>query len=118
MRVRLILCLVFAGIAFVFLQPLIAGTIVPTDSSGHAPMEFLGMGPEMFADRSSAWIEALGVVSEKAIAKLGVIVLAALALRKTILSNAEIKDRLDRQADRINDVAIAAAPAVTPTIPT
>lgn len=114
MRNGLILCIIFGFVAFLFLQPLLASPVV--DPSAHAPMEFLGMGPEMFADRSSAWIEALGVVCEKAIAKLGVIVLAALALRKTILSNAEIKDRLDRQADRINDVAIAAAPSSSPPV--
>lgn len=73
----------------------------------HAPMELLGMGPEMFSDRASAWCEAIGKVLELAIAKLGIIALAILAVWKNIITNAEIKGRLDRQAQRIDQVAIA-----------
>lgn len=79
-----------------------------------APLEILGIGPEMFADRGKAWVEALAVVLETLIAKIGVLVLAALAVRKTILSNREnreVKERLDRQGARIDN---ALSPAPTP----
>lgn len=85
-----------------------------TVPKSHAPMEFLGMGPEMFQDRSVAWIKAFGEVCEQAISKLGIIALAILAVWKNIITNAEIKGRLDRQGERIDKVAIS-VPSSTPS---
>lgn len=82
----------------------------------HAPFELFGIGPEMFADRGKAWVEALAIVLETMIAKIGVLILAALAVRKTILSNNEFKQRLDRQGKRLDQVALAVPPAVTSTV--
>lgn len=82
----------------------------------HAPLELFGIGPEMLADRGKAWVEAIAVVLETLIAKIGVLILAALAVRKTILSNAEVKERLDRQGERLDQVALAVPPAMTSTV--
>lgn len=92
-----------------------ASTDPVTVTGGH--MELFGVGPEMFADRMKAWIEAFGVVADTAIAKIGLIIAAILLLRQNLKAKtaikevkAEVTDRLDRQAARIHEVAVAAIP--------
>lgn len=93
-------------------------------------MEFFGMGPELFADRGIQWVKALSGIIKEAIGELGIIALAFYALQKNLKGQQQIqtvKDditaRLDSQAKRITDVAIASGtpagmPAATITEPT
>lgn len=77
--------------------------------------EINGVGPELFADRAKAWVEALAVVLDILIAKIGVLGLAIIAVWQNLRKSAipqEVKERLDRQADRIDKVALS-----VPTIP-
>ena len=81
----------------------------------HAPMEFLGVGPEMFSDRGVAWVKSLSSVIKELITELGVLGLALIAVIQNLRAKAEIKDRLDRQGERIDRVALATAPGATTT---
>jgi hypothetical protein len=90
----------------------------------HGAMELLGIGPEMFQDRGVAWVRAFAEVVKAGIAELGVIIAAVLLLLQNVKASrtieetkAHIEQRLDNQAKRINDVAIAAAPGAAPIIP-
>lgn len=77
--------------------------------------EINGVGPELFADRAKAWVEAFAVVFDILIAKIGVLGLAIIAVWQNLRKSAipqEVKERLDRQADRIDKVALS-----VPTIP-
>ena len=81
-------------------------------------IETLAVAPDEFFVTGKAWIEATSGLLKILIAELGVIVLALFALRKTILTNAQLEEtkaaiekRLDRQGDKINEVAIAAQTA-------
>jgi Cu/Ag efflux pump CusA len=108
-----------AGSVFLYAQTEPALLVRP-----RAPMELMGIGPEMFQDRGVAWVRAFSEVVKAAIAELGVIVAAALLLIQNIRNSrtieetkAHIEQRLDNQAKRINDVAIAATPGAAPIIP-
>lgn len=116
--------ILFATALFLFAQSL------PTegDTTKHNPMEFLGMGPEMFQDRASAWVEATGNVAEKIIAKLGILAAAIILAVKNInaqRAKKEQDDRIDRvdarvaqNADRIHEVALAVPVPPANTSPT
>jgi hypothetical protein len=73
----------------------------------------LALAPDAFAVYGKAWIEAITGVLNLAIANFGVLALAALAVWQNIRTKllAEQLDaankRLDRQSDRINQVALA-----------
>jgi hypothetical protein len=86
-------------------------TYQPSTSS-HAPMEVFGIGPEMFQDRMIAWTKAFSEWLKTLIGELGVILLAVYALKKTLSTQGEMKERLDRQGERIDAVALA-VPAAT-----
>lgn len=97
---------------------LFAAIPTPDPARPHAPLELLGIGPEMFQDRGVAWVRAFAEVVKAAIAELGVILAAVLLLLQNVKTRQTLKEtkehidqRLDNQARRINDVAIAAAPA-------
>lgn len=81
--------------------------------------------PEWVLDRGKAWIDTVGGLLETAIAKIGVIAMALIALISNIRTRAlqermnekldkqkadveAMKDRQDRQAKRIDNVALAA----------
>lgn len=79
-------------------------------------MHLLALAPDDFLITGKAWVEAVASVLEVLIAKLGILALAWLGLRQNVHNRlkAEIEEqskRLDRQAVRINDVALAAQPA-------
>lgn len=78
----------------------------------------IALAPDSFMIEGKAWVEAIAAVLDVLIAKLGVLALAIFALRKTILTNAHIDEktdkleaRINRQGDRINEVALATSPA-------
>jgi hypothetical protein len=101
------------ALAFLSFAALVfAQDAVPKPNS--APMDLLGMGPEMFADRASAWVEATGNVAEKAIGKIGVLVAAIYLVKKNLGKNKELEARVDRtnervqqNSDRVHEVAMA-----------
>lgn len=89
----------------------------------HAPFELLGVGPEMAQDRGVAWVRAFSEIVKAAISELGIIAAAVLLLVQNIKNGRTIEEtkahldqRLDNQAKRINDVAIAAAPGAAPVV--
>lgn len=95
-------------------------------------MEVWGMGPELWSDRAKAWVEAIALVLDILVSKVGVLGLAIIAVWQNLRAKAEIKERLDRQGERIDQVAlavppvgmsatngpVAAAPIATATAPT
>lgn len=113
MTTRRMICLVLFMALGSSIALLFGAEPVATDvQKPHAPLELFGVGPEMFQDRGSAWVEAIGTVAEKAIVKLGVIAVAILLAIQNVKQRTTIKDRLDRQREDINHVAAAAG--VTP----
>lgn len=113
--------LITAGCLLATAALLLAAAPDPAVARPHAPMEFLGVGPEMFQDRGVAWVRAFSEVVKAAISELGVIIAAVLLLLQNVRTSRTIKEtkdhidqRLDTQARRINDVALAAAPATLP----
>jgi hypothetical protein len=82
-------------------------------------MEIFGMGPELWADRAKAWVEAIALVLDVLVAKVGVLGLAIIAVWQNFKAKAairETKERLDRQGERIDQVALAVPPAMTSTV--
>lgn len=77
-------------------------------------MEIWGMGPELWADRAKAWVEAIALVLDILVAKVGVLGLAIIAVWQNLRAKAEIKERLDRQGERIDQVALAVPPIGAP----
>lgn len=88
--------------------------------AGHAPMELFGMGPEMFSNRGLAWVKAISEILTALIGTVGVVGLAALAvvqnLRKQAISP-EVKERIDRIGQRVDNVALAVDPALVQANP-
>lgn len=90
----------------------------------NAPMEVMGVGPEMFSDRGVAWVKALAAVIKEAIGELGIVLLAVYALKKSLNTQKSIDEakekidetkehlerRMDNQGERITTVALAATP--------
>lgn len=89
----------------------------PTPSP-HIPMEFFGVGPEMFQNRGIAWAKAIGAFIGECISQFGISLVAIFALIKLIRTSGvvdevqKMKERQDRQGDRLDKVALA-VPAVT-----
>lgn len=112
-RARLILAtlLVLCGIA-------LADAAVDQETpKEHAPLELFGIGPEMFQNRMVIWIKGLGEISRTLISELGLVALAGIGLWKTLkqatsdahreAKDAEMKERLDRQGERLDKVALS-----------
>ncbi len=78
----------------------------------------LVMTAEQFAKSGKAWVEAMSAVLNSLIAQFGILAAAALGVWKSISTKAEltgkiqeakqeISERLDRQGQRIDTVALA-----------
>lgn len=78
------------------------------------------MGPEMFSNRGLAWVKAISEILTALIGTVGVVGLAALAvvqnLRKQAISP-EVKERIDRIGQRVDNVALAVDPALVQANP-
>lgn len=85
----------------------------PAVDRPHAPMEFFGIGPELFQDRGVAWAKAIGTVLGEGISQFGILVLALLLLKKNI-TNQELKERIDRTDNRATAALLAADPNAAP----
>lgn len=65
---------------------------------------------EQFGESGRAWVENVSAVLDVTIAKVGVLGLAVIAVWQNLRTRAEVKERLDRQGARIDQVALATAP--------
>lgn len=108
------LCLLIA--VCLYAQPESSATPTPI---GHAPMEVFGIGPEMFGNRITVWTKVISDWLNQVVSTIGVLGLALIAvyqnLRKQAI-NPEIAARLDRQGERIDNVALAVSPPITQTV--
>lgn len=109
----------FFVIAFgflVFAQPDPSPSTTPQP---HGAMELFGMGPELWGNRIMAWTKVISDWLTQVVATIGVLGLALIAvyqnLRKQAI-NPEIAARLDRQGERIDNVALAVSPPITQTV--
>lgn len=57
--------------------------------------------PEMFSDRGLAWIKAVAEVANQLISQFGILAAAVIAVWQNLKTKAEVKERLDRQHDRL-----------------
>jgi hypothetical protein len=74
-------------------------------------MILLALTAQEFGTNGRDWVEAISGVLDVTIAKVGVLGLAIIAVYQNLKSRAEIKERLDRQGERIDQVALATPPA-------
>jgi hypothetical protein len=73
-------------------------------------MTIFALTAESFGDQGRAWVEAVSGIFDVAIAKIGVLGLAAIAVYQNLRTKVaikEVKARQDRQAERIHEVALA-----------
>lgn len=96
-RFFVILLFCAGAITMLFAQDAVTSSLVT--SRPHAPMEILGVGPEMFQDRGIAWIKACAAVLNELIASVGIIAVAIILMVKNV-RNTDLKDRLDRVGER------------------
>jgi hypothetical protein len=73
-------------------------------------MMTLALTAQEFGENGRAWVEAVSSVLDVTIAKVGVLGLAVIAVIQNLQARAAIrenKERLDRQGERIDQVALA-----------
>ncbi len=82
------------------------------------------MAPDAFLIAGKAWIEATFGVLDMLVAKVGIEALAIIAVWQNVRGKihlraaiAENKERLDRQGERIDQVALATPPPPAPLTP-
>ena len=80
-------------------------------------MHLLAMTAQEFGANGRAWVEAVSSVLDVSIAKVGVLGLALIAVYQNLRTRAEMKERLDRQGERIDQVALAVPAAATGPLP-
>lgn len=79
---------------------------------------FIAMTANEFSDGGKAWIEAIFSVFDVAIAKIGLILLAGITTWNNVKTNSALKQQVDRQGKRIDQVALNSPPGSgLPTVP-
>lgn len=72
----------------------------------------LSITADQFAQQGDAWVKAIAGVLNSLIGQVGILGLAAIGVYKSLSGKAELKERMDRQGERIDSIALAVPAAV------
>jgi hypothetical protein len=75
-------------------------------------LTFIAITAEEFATQGDAWVKAIAGLLNSVIGQVGILGLAAIGVWKSLSGKADLKERLDRQGERIDNIALA-VPATT-----